>query len=58
MAILEPYFRYNNSIPTKMKNMKKILAIIVLASLLASCSRSVTPYEAANRHYSHCRPVR
>jgi hypothetical protein len=38
--------------------MKKILALLVLASLLFSCSRSVTPYEAANHHYGHCRDVK
>jgi hypothetical protein len=38
--------------------MKKILALVVIVFLLASCSRSVTPYEAANHHYSHCRDVR
>ncbi len=38
--------------------MKNLLAFIVLVILFASCSRSVTPYDAANRHYNKCRPLR
>jgi hypothetical protein len=38
--------------------MKKILALALLLAFLYSCSRSVTPYEAANHHYSKCRDVR
>jgi hypothetical protein len=41
-----------------MKTMKKILAMALLLSLLYSCSRSVTPYQAANNHYNHCRDMR
>jgi hypothetical protein len=41
-----------------MKTMKKILALALLLSLLYSCSRSVTPYEAATHHYSHCKDMR
>jgi hypothetical protein len=42
----------------KMKTMKKILALALLLSLLYSCSRSVTPYEAATNHYKSCRNMR
>ncbi|MDR3716294.1 MAG: hypothetical protein P4L51_26110 [Puia sp.] len=42
--------------------MKKILALLLIVSfvsaVVSSCSRSVTPYEAANHHYSHCRDMR
>ena len=38
--------------------MKKLLSFIVLVILLASCSRSVTPYEAAKNNYKSCRPIR
>jgi hypothetical protein len=38
-----------------MKTMKKILALALLLSLLYSCNRSVTPYEAATHHYNSCR---
>ncbi len=43
-----------------MKNMKRILlAILILTTVtLFSCSRSVTPGDAANHHYGHCRDVR
>lgn len=41
-----------------MKTMKKILAVALLLSLLYSCARSVTPYEAASHHYNHCRDMR
>ncbi len=41
-----------------MKNMKLILTLIIIISFVASCSRSVTPGEAANHHYGHCRDVR
>jgi hypothetical protein len=41
-----------------MKNMKRILALILIISFVSSCSRSVTPGEAANHHYSKCRDVR
>jgi len=43
---------------SKNENMKKILCLVVLVTLLYSCSRAVTPYEAANHHYSKCRDVR
>ncbi len=38
--------------------MKKILALAALITLIYSCNRSVTPYQAANNHYNHCRPMR
>ncbi len=38
--------------------MQKLLAIVVLGLLFASCSRAVTPGEAATGKYKHCRPVR
>jgi len=44
-----------------MKNMKRILLaaiIIIISTTLFSCSRSVTPGEAASNHYSHCRNMR
>jgi hypothetical protein len=44
-----------------MKNMRRILlaALVILSgSLLFSCNRSVTPEQAANTHYSHCRDMR
>jgi len=37
--------------------MKKILALALLVSFLYACNRSVTPYEAANNHYSRCRSM-
>ncbi len=43
---------------SKLKTMKKILALALLLTLLYSCSRSVTPYEAASHHYNHCRDMR
>jgi len=42
----------------KMKTMKKILALALLVSILYSCNRSVTPYEAATNHYNHCRSMK
>jgi len=41
-----------------MKTMKKILALAMLLTLLYSCSNSVTPYQAANNHYSKCKNMR
>jgi hypothetical protein len=38
--------------------MKRIAAFLALAILLAACSRSVTPYEAANKHYKKCQNIR
>jgi hypothetical protein len=38
--------------------MKKILALALLVSLLYSCNRSVTPYEAATHHYTKCKDMR
>jgi hypothetical protein len=38
--------------------MKKAAAILAIAIFLFSCSRSVTPYQAANHHYNSCRPIR
>jgi len=38
--------------------MKKAALILALATALYSCSRSVTPYQAANHHYNGCRPIR
>jgi PBP1b-binding outer membrane lipoprotein LpoB len=38
--------------------MKNLIALIVLVLLFASCSRSVTPYEAANKHYKRCQSIR
>ena len=42
----------------KMEIMKRILALALLLSLLYSCNRSVTPYQAASNHYSRCREMR
>ena len=41
-----------------MKTMKKIIVLAILVSTLYSCSRSVTPYEAASHHYTKCRDMR
>jgi len=41
-----------------MKTMKKILLLLLLASFFVSCDRALTPYEAANHHYSHCRDIK
>ena len=42
--------------------MKRIQAQAILIAItvlfLFSCSRSVTPEQAANNHYSHCRDMR
>jgi hypothetical protein len=38
--------------------MKKAALILAMACALYSCSRSVTPYQAANHHYNGCRPIR
>jgi hypothetical protein len=38
--------------------MKAILGLIVIVMVFASCSRAVTPGEAASRHYKSCRSVR
>lgn len=41
-----------------MKNMKLILAAVIIIIFAASCDRSVTPQQAASTHYSHCRDMR
>jgi outer membrane lipoprotein-sorting protein len=42
-----------------MKTMKKILFLLLLATLFCiSCNRALTPYEAANNHYGHCRDIK
>jgi uncharacterized lipoprotein len=38
--------------------MRNLIALVVLVMLLASCSRSVTPHEAANKHYKKCQSIR
>lgn len=38
--------------------MKKAALILALVGALCSCSRSVTPFQAANHHYNGCRPIR
>lgn len=38
--------------------MKKAALILAMATALYSCSRSVTPYQAAKNHYGSCRPIR
>jgi hypothetical protein len=52
--------RFNPVHKPKLKNMKRFLVALVIISstLLFSCSRSVTPDQAANNHYSHCRDMR
>ncbi len=50
-------FVLETSVPKK-KTMKKILVLILIAAFLFSCSREVTPSEAANHHYKKCRDVR
>jgi hypothetical protein len=41
-----------------MKTMKKILVLALLITLIYSCNRDVTPYQAANNHYKSCRNMR
>ncbi|HLX92262.1 MAG TPA: hypothetical protein VKR32_11290 [Puia sp.] len=41
-----------------MKTTTKIIFALVFAACVAACSRAVTPYEAANHHFSHCRDVK
>jgi hypothetical protein len=64
-----PYFtdrfgRYKDVIRShkpKLKNMKRILVaaiVIITSTILFSCNRSVTPFQAANSHYSRCRDMR
>ncbi len=38
--------------------MKKSLIIVVIVTLFTSCARSITPADAANRHYRNCRNIR
>jgi hypothetical protein len=57
LTILPVSGRYYYSQP-KLKTMKKILALLLIISFLYSCSRSVTPYQAASHHYSRCRDMR
>jgi len=40
-----------------MKRIPALLVVLVLL-ILFSCNRGVTPGEAANNHYGHCRDVR
>ena len=46
----------------KMKNMKRfiiaLIIVVISSTLLYSCSRSVTPEQAASHHYSRCRDMR
>jgi PBP1b-binding outer membrane lipoprotein LpoB len=37
---------------------KIVLAAVLLAVVISSCSRAVTPGEAASGKYKKCRPVR
>ena len=41
-----------------MKTMKKILALALLLTLLYSCNRYVTPYEAANTPLQQCKNMK
>jgi hypothetical protein len=41
-----------------MKRILTALLIVSFVSFLSSCSRSVTPGEAASHHYSRCRDMR
>lgn len=38
--------------------MKNLVLFLVLAILFSSCSRALTPGEAANHHYKKCRDIR
>ena len=38
--------------------MKKILALAMLLTLIYSCNRDVTPYQAANNHYTKCKNMK
>lgn len=47
------------SLPSNPYNMQKIVALLLLITVVAvSCARSVTPHQAANKHYKNCRNVR
>jgi hypothetical protein len=41
-----------------MKTMKKILILAMLITLIYSCNRDVTPYQAATNHYTKCKNMR
>jgi hypothetical protein len=41
-----------------MKRILLAILVIITTTLLFSCSRSVTPDQAASNHYSHCRDMR
>jgi PBP1b-binding outer membrane lipoprotein LpoB len=38
--------------------MKKVLAFIAVVVFLSACSRSVTPFDAANKNYKRCHSIR
>ena len=38
--------------------MKKILILAMLLTLIYSCNRDVTPYQAANNNYTKCKNMR
>jgi len=44
--------------PKTRKTMKTMLSLFALMIVLASCSRAVTPGDAANHHYKNCRNVK
>ena len=50
--------RLSDTPVSKSTIMKNLITVIVLVLLFASCSRSVTPYEAANKHYKRCQSIR
>lgn len=60
-ALMSPNITDNNSrkIYPKSENMKKlILALVVITIVASSCSKSVSPSEAASGRYKSCRAVR
>jgi len=38
--------------------MKTLLIFVIIAIAFTSCSRALTPGEAANHHYRKCRDIR
>jgi uncharacterized protein YceK len=38
--------------------MRNLLTLVIVVLLLASCGRSVTPHDAANKHYKKCHNIR
>jgi hypothetical protein len=56
--IRKPKLSYMAEIYLKTTFMKKVLAFIAVVVFLSACSRSVTPFEAANKNYKRCHSIR